>query len=232
MVLTLVLAEAEVERIPGEIRGHGAVEATARRAKKPAGKILLDTSLHHDAMRDLTEGDRRGRPDILHLALLLSLDSPLNRKGLLRVLVHTRHDELMRVDPATRLVRNYPRFVGLLEQLFDKGRVPPRRDPPLLSIEAGWPLARVLEEDGRGPVVVLDPAGTPRSPAAVAATVAAGEDLTIVVGAFPRGGFHVPVADLATDVVALGDEELMGWTVVSELLVHREVVEGLLVPGA
>ncbi len=227
MVLTLVLAEAELEIVPEEARSHPSVRASARRRNTRPSRTLLDASEHHDALDEVAEGERRGRPELVHVPLLMALDSVLNKREELRVLVHTRNDELVRVAPETRIMRNYPRFVGLMEQLFRRGKVPPRRDDPLMVVEEGWSLERVLQEGSTGPVVAFSPEGEPVAPGPLLEGLGE-EDATVVVGAFPSGGFHADLAGIADRVVSLGPAPLMVWTVVSEVLVHREAALGLL----
>ncbi|KZS14133.1 Ribosomal RNA small subunit methyltransferase NEP1 [Daphnia magna] len=54
------------------------------------------------------------RPDITHQCLLMLLDSPLNRAGLLQVYIHTAKNVLIEVNPQTRIPRTYSRFAGLM----------------------------------------------------------------------------------------------------------------------
>jgi len=60
------------------------------------------------------------RPDITHQCLLMLLDSPLNRAGLLQVYIHTSKNVLIEVNPQTRIPRTYKRFAGLMVQLLHK----------------------------------------------------------------------------------------------------------------
>ena len=85
-MLTLMLAEAEIELMPVELARHPAVIAHARQRRKQPTKILLDSNYHHPAMTNLPEGRRRGRPDITHLFLLTALESIVNKKGQLNIL--------------------------------------------------------------------------------------------------------------------------------------------------
>ena len=128
-MLTIVLAESELERIPASLLRHQAIVASAgKRMKKPVD-ILLDSNYHHSAMRNLPEWERRGRPDIVHLFLLVALESIANKKNFLRVIVHTRNNEMIAFNPTTRIMRNYDRFVGLIEQLFEKQVIPDEEKP-------------------------------------------------------------------------------------------------------
>lgn len=220
-MLTLVLAEAELELVPESIKGHPQVQSAARNRDRRASRTILDSSVHHEAMRQIHESERRGRPDLVHFSMLLALDSALNKADKLRVVVHTRNDERIAVHPDTRLMRNYPRFIGLMETLFREGATP--RADPLLVLEPGWPLQRVLEHHATGPIVCFSENGSPIEPSTwMDAKVAASEDLTVILGAFPHGDFHQPPATFANEVVGLGGEALSVWTVEMEILAAYE----------
>jgi len=60
------------------------------------------------------------RPDITHQCLLMLLDSPLNRAGLLQVYVKTKNNVLIEINPQTRIPRTFKRFAGLMVQLLHK----------------------------------------------------------------------------------------------------------------
>ncbi|KAL8202670.1 UNVERIFIED_CONTAM: 18S rRNA pseudouridine methyltransferase [Gekko kuhli] len=60
------------------------------------------------------------RPDITHQSLLMLMDSPLNRAGLLQVYIHTEKNVLIEVNPQTRIPRTFDRFCGLMVQLLHK----------------------------------------------------------------------------------------------------------------
>jgi hypothetical protein len=64
-------------------------------------------------MTNLSEGRRRGRPDMTHLFLLTALESIANKQGTVKLIIHTRNDEMITVHPETRIMRNYERFLGL-----------------------------------------------------------------------------------------------------------------------
>jgi len=110
--LILVLAESAVETVPESLWTHRSVQKHAKLRRKPPRSVLLDRSYHHAAMKGLEHSEKRGRPDIVHFALLEALGSPLNREGLLEVYVHTIDDNVITVDPETRLPRNCNRFVA------------------------------------------------------------------------------------------------------------------------
>lgn len=46
--------------------------------------------------------------------LLMLMDSPLNRAGLLQVYIHTEKNALIEINPQTRIPRTFNRFCGLM----------------------------------------------------------------------------------------------------------------------
>ncbi len=213
-MLTLVLADAEIEVVPPSLQGHPAVRTSAKKRGRSPATLLLDSSLHHPALRKFPEGERRGRPDIAHLFVLLCLDSVLNAQGELRTIIHTRNDDVIRIASETRIPKNYPRFVGLLEDLFQKGSVP--EDKPLLTLERGVSLETLLASLP-SPKWAFSEGGERVNLWAEFAALRG--DLTAVVGGFPHGDFRSPVAKLCDRLVSIHEEPLRAWTVTSEILV-------------
>ncbi len=214
-MLTLILADSELELVPPEIQRHPAIRSYAKKRGKSPASILLDSSFHHPAMKRLEQGERRGRPDIVHVFLLLCLDSILNMEGKLRTVVHTRNNEMITVAPETRIPKNYTRFVGLVEDLLEHGRVP-AEGTPLLTLEKDKDLKAVLG-GLEGKSVALDPSGK-----LVDLPKFLGKkkgDLTLVIGGFPHGEFNSPVKECCDEVISIFPSPLKVWTVVAEVLV-------------
>lgn len=216
-MLTLLLADAELELIPSSIVGHPQVLQSARRAGVPPRRMLLDSSLHYAAIRSLPEGQRRGRPDLIHVFLLTVLESIPNKLGLARVLVHTRNDELIRIHPDTRLIRNYGRFCGLIQQLFEKGKV--GEPAPLLALETRRPLPSVLEELRPDRTILLDADGRPIPAAEIFSPDDTNRNVVAIIGGFPSGSFRSEVPPEA-EPISLHPDLLTVWTVAAELLAH------------
>jgi rRNA small subunit pseudouridine methyltransferase Nep1 len=222
-VLTLILADSELELVPEEVKTHPSVQASAQRRGKRAGRSLLDSSAHHGAMRQLPEGDRRGRPDIVHTTLLVAMDSVLNLEGGLRLLVHTRHDEVITIAPETRVMRSFDRFCGLMEQLFRDGKAGPEGMAPLLTLEPGVTLAQAVQRAGAERTLALDPAGQAvRLAEALPKLAAQHAHVACIVGGFPRGGYRSPVKDIAQEVWRIHDKDLSAWVAAMELIVNWE----------
>lgn len=214
-MITFVLADAQLELVPPELQAASSVKRRARERRRAPAELLLDQAVDHRAMRELAEGDRRGRPDIVHFALLLLQDAPWEK----RVLVHTRRDELIRVRPDLRPPRSQQKFYQLCEDLLRQGKVPLDRTP-LMTLEPDWHLWKVLAAEAKGPVVLLDEAGVLARSAEFAQMARASPDLTIVVGAFPRGAWREkPKVDR---VVRVGDKPVPLWNALVPVLAGIE----------
>ncbi len=216
-MLWLILADSELELVPDAIAGAGCCVSYARKRGRSPRETLLDSTVHYHALEGLSEGNRRGRPDLVHFFLLTALDSIQNLEGGLKVVVHTRNGQLIRVRPDTRLPKNQNRFVSLMEQLFIKGQVPPQGEP-LMTIEEGS-IESVLGEAKPERTVVLSPKGK-----AVEArrhfSRMRNTEVACIIGGFPDGDFTSPVYDMADEVISISPHVLKVWTVASEILAN------------
>ncbi|CAD5243951.1 16S rRNA methyltransferase [Thermococcus camini] len=215
-MLHLVIAEAELELAPKSIVDHPAIVNHAKRRGKKPEEILLDATYHHSAIKKLPDGERRGRPDIVHICLLNALESIANKENLLRVYVHTRNDEVIYIKPETRIPRNYNRFVGLMESLFKNREVP--RDLELLRIEEKS-LGELVEELNPDGVFVMHEEGKPTKPRDFGKTLGGLENPLVIVGGFPHGDFR---SETPWEKISIYEAPLMAWTVVNEIITNFE----------
>ncbi len=194
--LHLIIAEASLELVPRSLWGHPAVLGAARRRGKRPGETILDATLHHQALRQLPNHTKRGRPDIVHLLLHTALASPLNQEGRLRVYLHTLADTVVYIDPATRLPKNYNRFIGLMEQLLTTGAVPPGAEKPLLRAEKKT-LKQLLDEINPDIIVALTNNAPYHPPTKLAQQLAQHNNPAILVPGFPHGDYEPQTTQLA-----------------------------------
>src|SRR5690349_4097744 len=101
--LTLVIAEAALEIVPKIIADQPSVRNHAEKISRKPSEILLDRSYHHAAMRGIQSDWKRGRPDIVHFALVEALATPLFQKGLLKMYIHTINDKLILIGDKLRI---------------------------------------------------------------------------------------------------------------------------------
>ncbi|HHF59299.1 MAG TPA: 16S rRNA methyltransferase [Thermoplasmatales archaeon] len=219
-MITIVLAESELELVPSKIWSHPVVVESAKRRERESKDILLDSNYHHTALRYLEDGYRRGRPDIVHIFLLVTLESIANKKGLVKTIVHTRNDDVIYVRKDTKIMRSYNRFVGLMEQLFKVEEVPENSDSPLLRLERGVSLEKLVEKEKPDRVVTFSPDGIKVNLRDYLESIdeLCKKNVMFIIGGFPKGDFETDVKKLSDDVISIYDEPLTAWTVAGELL--------------
>ena len=204
-MLKLVFLETSLELVPLNIARHPAIVKDARRRKKKPTKIILDDSKHHAAMKDLDAREKRGRPDIIHQCLLSVLDSRASR--FVDVYVHTIDDTVIWINNETRLPRNYNRFIGLMEDLFEKRDI--RANNKVLLKILDVELEDLFKDVEA--VVVLTEKGD-KDERFLREVFRSKKRVAICIGAFPHGDFEEDTLEILkefnTEFVAIAKEPL------------------------
>jgi len=224
--LTLILAESSIERISPQMAKNPSVVAHARRKSREPSSLILDRSYHHSAIK-AAEGRnpsetflKRGRPDIAFHVLLQALGSPLSREGLMRTHVHTIDDNVIDLDPRVKLPRNYDRFIGLLEQLYEKKSVPPD-EQPLLSIRK-CTLPELVSESRVSTVVAFSTLGKPASVKDACVPIVEADAPGVLIGGFAHSHFNQSTTRLANHLFSIDKEPLDAWVVAARVIYEYE----------
>jgi len=220
--LILILAESALETVPKRLWTHPSVQRYSKLRRRHPRFVLLDRSFHHTAMKTLQQSEKRGRPDIVHFALLEALGSPLNKEGLLQVYTHTFNDYVIAVNPQTRLPRNYGRFVSLIEQLFEYGRVPPQRPQTALLTLERKTLKQLIGEVEPSYVLAFSRRGKPRTLEEAISKLSNEKRPVMIVGGFPHGYLSEATQKLANETVCIDPDMLETWTVTSRAIYEYE----------
>lgn len=99
------------------------LKAALETIKTKKGYELITADTHASLLAKLNKDPSLYRPDITHQCLLTLLDSPLNKAGLLSVLIQTDKNQLISVNPSIRIPRTFKRFAGLMVQLLHKLKI-------------------------------------------------------------------------------------------------------------
>jgi rRNA small subunit pseudouridine methyltransferase Nep1 len=193
------------------------VKSYSKKRGKKVSKILLDDNYHHSAIRQRfphsDEELRRGRPDIVHLNMVYVLDSIANQDGKVRLYIHTRNDVAITVNPAMRVPKSFPRFVGIIEKLLWEGIIKTEEGEVLLECEKGVTLGKLLGTLKADKVVGLSPDGEKGD-----LSKHIQGDVSVVVGGFSKGDF---LSKFEPDLwISVYGKELTSWAVVAEIMKH------------
>ncbi|XP_043274581.1 ribosomal RNA small subunit methyltransferase NEP1 [Venturia canescens] len=160
------------------------------------------------------------RPDIAHQCLLMLMDSPLNRAGLLQVYIHTDKNVLIEVNPQTRIPRTFKRFAGLMVQLLHKYSVRASDGPMKLLKVIKNPVTDHLPVGCRKIGMSFSAKGV-KNPKEL---VPADEPIAIVVGAMAHGQIK---ADYIEDTLSISNYPLSGALTCTKLCSAFEEVWGV-----
>lgn len=225
-MLNLVLVEAALELVPRSILRHPSVRRNAKRRGKSPEETLLNRSIHHLAMSNLKNSEKRGRPDISNICLLESQGSPLNQLGKLKTFIHTYNGVCIDVNPDVRLPRDCNRFYSLMEQLFVNGRVPLDSDIPLLS-SSMKSLMELKHKIEPSVTIALTSHGKQTSLEQLCKELATEDNPAVFIGAYPHGSFNEETLQVADRNVSIYPESLEAWVIVSRVIYEYEKAVGI-----
>jgi rRNA small subunit pseudouridine methyltransferase Nep1 len=217
---TLVIAEAALETVPTEIAGHPAVAGRAKKLGIKTQETILDRSYHHAAMKTLQENWKRGRPDIVHFALMEALATPLFTSNNLDVYVHTYGDKVITIAEGLRIPKSYFRFEGVMVSLLRDGVVKSDDGKVLLEMQKGT-LAELVHDIGADKVVALSSAGVQLTVEQVVAKNDV-KHCAFVVGAFPKGHFSDKATQLFNCTYSIQGTGLEAHVVIARILYECE----------
>ena len=211
-MLYLNIIDSELELIPTELFDDFAIRKLAKTKNKNVEDMILDSNFMHRSIEKKFPGmaNRMGRPDIFHHLLNVTQDSILNLKGQLRVMIHTKNDEIIDINPVTRVPRSYNRFVGIMEKLLSKGVVESNTGEVLMELKKGaWKT--LIRNDC--PNVLL----SPRGEMGRLDTRLNHENINVFIGGFSEGDFKSNPYDEMKSM-KIYDEELTIWTIAWEVI--------------
>ena len=216
MKLHFIIAEAALELIPESLRGDSSVRSDARGRGVRPGSILLDRSIHHNAMLKLKDGYRRGRPDLVHLTLLSVTSTPLHQAGLAKVYIHTFDDVVLEFGEGVRPPKSYARFRNLMEKALVE-----RPEHGLLTVRRGvTSLPQLLRSTGTDHALGLSVQGAPCRLEELARDIGEKENPSVIVGGFPRGHF-LPIDIRSFDRMARIDDRSLDAHVVAARVTYE-----------
>ena len=88
-------------------------------------------------MKRLPDSLKRGRPDIVHFALMEALSTPLFMNMMLKVYVHTINDKIIAIADNLRIPKSYFRFERLMVSLFRDNVIKSNEGTILMELSDG-----------------------------------------------------------------------------------------------
>lgn len=211
-----------------------AVIVVLERACLETGKVgkehvLLNCDDHTGFLRKHKREPAMARPDILHQCMLILLDSPLNKAGLLKLFVRSEKGVLIEVSPQIRIPRTFRRFCGLMAQLLFKLSIRASNGPTKLLKVIKNPVTDHLPPNAR--IILLSVTGRLVSMPQLVPTLPKGKDgkpetVVFVAGAMAHGKVE-PEYDV-DDTIAISEYPLSGAAALGRLCAAFENHLGIL----
>ncbi|HEX6282198.1 MAG TPA: ribosome biogenesis protein [Nitrososphaera sp.] len=215
------MAEAALETIPDEIAGHAAVRNHSRRLQQKSSEILLDRSYHHAAMKRLPDSLKRGRPDIVHFALMEALSTPLFMNRMLKVYVHTINDKIIAIADNLRIPKSYFRFERLMVSLFRDNVIKSNERTILMELSDGT-FADLIDMIKPDMVIGLSTVGVQSKAQKVAENARSVDHSSLVIGGFAKGHFSENVTKSLGPTYSISNVALETHVVIARILYECE----------
>lgn len=216
----MIIADAALETIPKELHNNPGIIKYALSKQKNPNQILLDRSFHHHSMLKLKNNMRRGRPDIVYLALIEATTSPLYLEKKLKIFVHTIDGKVISIGDLLRLPKSYFRFEGLFEKLFKEKKIF-SGDVELLSI-ANMTFKDLIRKTRSTLTVGLSRTGVERNLEEISLELLGEKRPVLVVGGFPRNSFISSTKDNLDKIFSISNRSLDTNIVISRIIYEYE----------
>ncbi len=224
MPLILVLVECGLELIPKNIRDHPSVKKNF--SSRIYSSQILDTALHHSAMKNLANSEKRGRPDITHLCLLNALGSPLNKSGNLKLFIHTINNRIFKINSEIRIARNYNRFKGLIAKLLIDNHIKVNGNQLISHFEGGlYSLINKIENpeiylfSSKGELIKDNRDLFKDDPS---------KNIVGIIGGFQKSSFSEEILKLSNNMISISDYSLDAWVVISKIINFYELYHNII----
>lgn len=235
---SIVIADAGLELIPKELQTENAVINQSNKIKKKPSELLLDVSYHYNVMKrnNLKEIWKRGRPDIVHLALLTTLSSPLYKSGVSDIYIHTRNNRVIFLNPKlqVRIPKSYARFEGLITKLLlektiiveKKGIVSNKDEDYLLKVENNITFESLKKMINPDITIGFSSRGVKKTFTEVLeqSIIQNNKNILFVIGGFQHGYFSSDIEKFFDRIFCISSFNLETHVVLSRLIYEIEKI--------
>ena len=165
-------------------------------------------------MKGISNEIKRGRPDIIHLALLAICSTPLYQQKKIKVFVHTINNQVITLGDQIRLPKSYHRFQGIIEKLFKEKKIE-LSDLKLMELQS-MTFEELLNKIKPEKVVGFSTEGKNSTFEESAKTIT--DNTCIVVGGFQKGHFEENIKNKFDQIEKLSQNSLETHVILSRII--------------
>jgi rRNA small subunit pseudouridine methyltransferase Nep1 len=172
-------------------------------------------------MKRLANSWKRGRPDIVHFALMEALSTPLFMNRMLQVYVHTISDKIIAIADNLHIPKSYFRFEGVMLTLLKDKVVKSNEGTILMELSDGT-FADLIDKIKPDMVIGLSTVGVQSKAQKVAENARNVDQCTFVVGGFAKGHFSENVTMGLGPTYSINNIGLEAHVVIARILYECE----------
>jgi rRNA small subunit pseudouridine methyltransferase Nep1 len=214
-----------LEIVPKEIQNHSACKKVDLRFGTSPSRQILDENLHHEAMKALKNREKRGRPDVVHFALLDIISTPLYQLGKIDVIIHTINDESIFLKSAVRLPRTLDRFKGVMSKILTSELGETERK--LFKFNKSETFGELINDICPEYVIGFSRSAASKPLSEVAHEKGASGKIAWVIGGFPFGSFEQDALGYISSLYSVSDLSLAAHVVTARLCYELEKSVGI-----
>ncbi len=219
----LIIEEASLELVPRRLWSQKDVLDVSHSFGLDPRRQILDRNLHSRSMgfmKGRPDYEKRGRPDVVHFALLDATSTPLFETGKIDVYIHTLEDITIGIRKGTRPPRTLQRFCGVMSKLLGGEHGTPERD--LFSVKCTQTFGELVKELGADRVICFSRQGKQRELDSIVRSQNNSAVVVWVVGGFPHGHLKQRTLEKADEIVAISERSLPAHVVTSRFCYEIE----------
>jgi rRNA small subunit pseudouridine methyltransferase Nep1 len=217
----LIIEEASLELVPQEFRAGPEAISVKERFGVPSSMQILDCNFHPKTVGRLkVDQQKRGRPDVVHFALLDATSTPVFENSNLGVIVRTRDGHSIDINSKTRLPRTLQRFCGVMAKLLS--RKLEEEEHSLFDVKENVSFSDLIRSLRIDKVISFTTQGKPGDLRGLVAEHNGDQNVAWVVGGFAHGHFREDVIQRSDDLISIANSSLPAHVVTARLTYEIE----------
>lgn len=216
----IIFDDVSLELLPKKFLNSREARSVFQSFKVEPHSQILDQNYHPHILRALNDRERRGRPDVVHFALLDVTSAPIFLEGNVRVFIHTRDNVTIEVKKRTRLPRTLNRFCGVMSKILSDSIG--KEEESLFDVQRGQTFGDLISTLGCEKVIAFSRTGKSSS-LKILVQSHTGPRVAWVIGGFAHGHLGEKTISLADMVVSISSFSLPAHVVSSRLAYEMEI---------
>lgn len=220
-VNTIVLEESSLEIVPKKYWHTRCCKDVQVRFGVMPQFQMLDDNFHHEIVNKLENPQKRGRPDIVHFALLDITSTPLYMNDKIQVVIHTIGEQTIKVGKHVRVPRTLQRFCGVISKVLTERQVQSEKNH--FELKKNQSIKELLSSLSVDETILLSSKGIPADFSILTKETNSKKQSTAwVVGGFAHGNFKESSRNLFDRIVSISDSSLPAHVVTARLCYELE----------